>query len=133
MKNLPPELISKAKATKSAQELLELAKANNVDLTETEAKTYWAQLGASGTVSDEELDAVVGGGSCPNNGETYTAGTKVRFTDGTMCPNCRSTFGIVAFNTSMAAGPGGAGNYVKCAHCAATILNFVDESRLEVI
>ena len=133
MNNLTPELIAKAKATKSAQELLELAKANNVDLTETEAKTYWAQLSASGTVSDEELDAVVGGGSCPNNGETYKAGAKVRFTDGTMCPKCRSTFGIVALNTSMAAGPGGAGNFVQCADCATTILNFVDESRLEVI
>ena len=133
MNNLTPELIAKAKATKSAQELLELAKANNVDLTETEAKTYWAQLSASGTVSDEELDAVVGGGSCPNNGETYKVGTKVRFTDGTMCPNCRSAFGIVEFNASMAAGPGGGENYVQCAHCATLILNSVDESRFEVI
>ena len=128
MNNLTPELIAKAKATKSAQELLELAKANNVDLTETEAKTYFAQLNANGAVSDDELDAVAGG--C---GETYKVGTKVRFTDGTMCPNCRSTFGIVEFNASMAAGPGGGGNYVKCANCATLILNYVDESRLEVI
>ena len=69
MKNLTPELIAKAKSAKSVEELLELAKANNVDLTETEAKTYWAQLSANGTVSDEELDAVVGGGSC--QGERY--------------------------------------------------------------
>ena len=128
MKNLTPELIAKAKTAKSAEELLELAKANNVELAETEAKTYFAQLKANGAVSDDELDVVAGG--C---GEMYKAGTKVRFTDGTMCPNCRSTFGIVAFNTSMAAGPGGGGNYVKCAHCATTILDYVDESRLEVI
>ena len=126
MKNLTPELITKAKAAKSAEELFAFAKDNNVELTEAEAKTYFEQLNANGTVSDEELDAVVGGGSCPNNGETYKAGTKVRFTDGTMCPKCRSTFGIVAFNTSK-------GNYVKCAHCAMLILNSVDESRLEVI
>ena len=128
MNNLTPELIAKAKTAESAEKLFEIAKENGVELTAEEAKTYFAQLNANGAVSDDELDVVAGG--C---GETYKVGTKVRFTDGTMCPNCRSTFGIVAFNTSMAAGPGGAGNYVKCAHCAATILNFVDESRLEVI
>ena len=133
MKNLTPELIAKAKTAKNTEELLEIAKANGVELTAEEAKTYFEQLNANGTVSDEELDAVVGGGSCPNNGETYKAGTKVRFTDGTICPKCRSTSGIVAFNTSMAAGPGGAGNFVQCADCATPISNFVDESRLEVI
>ena len=34
MKNLTPELIEKAKNAKSAEELLELAKANNVEITE---------------------------------------------------------------------------------------------------
>ena len=62
MNNLTPGLIAKAKATKSAQELLALAKENNVEMTEEQAKIYFAQLNASGTVSDEELDAVVGGG-----------------------------------------------------------------------
>ena len=128
MKNLTPELIAKAKAAKSADELLALAKENNVEMTEEQAKIYFEQLNANGAVSDDELDVVAGG--C---GETYKAGTKVRFTDGTMCPKCRSTFGIVAFNTSMAIGPGGGGNYVKCAHCATPISNSVDESRLEVI
>ena len=128
MKNLTPELIAKAKTAESAEKLFEIAKENGVELTAEEAKTYFAQLNANGAVSDDELDAVAGG--C---GETYKAGTKVRFTDGTMCPKCRGTFGIVAFNTSMAAGLGGAGNFVQCAHCATLILNFVDESRLEVI
>jgi DNA-directed RNA polymerase subunit RPC12/RpoP len=128
MKNFTPELIAKAKTAKSAEELLELAKVNNVELTETEAKTYFAQLNANGAVSDDELEFIAGG--C---GETYKPGTKVRFTDGTICPKCRSTFGIVEFNTSMAVGPGGGGNYVKCAHCATRILNSVDESILEVI
>ena len=69
MKNFTPELIAKAKAAKSAEELLALAKENNVEMTEEQAKIYFEQLNANGTVSDEELDAVVGGGSCPNNGE----------------------------------------------------------------
>ena len=100
MNNLTPELIAKAKATKSAQELLELAKANNVDLTETEAKTYWAQLSANGTVSDEELDAVVGGGSCPDNGEenTLSGGDRVKIP---RCTGCGSTTGYVAVTTVM--------------------------------
>ena len=130
MKNLTPELIAKAKAAKSAEELFALAKENGVELTAEEAKTYFAQLNANGAVSDDELDAVAGADGC---GETYKAGTKVRFTDGTMCPKCRSTLGIVAFNSGMAIGPGGGENYVKCAHCATLILNSVDESRLEVI
>ena len=128
MKNFTPELIVKAKAAKSAEELFALAKENNVELTEAEAKTYFEQLNANGAVSDDELDVVAGG--C---GETYKAGTKVRFTDGTMCPKCRSAIGIVELNTSMAIGPGGGGNYVKCANCATTILKSVDESILEVI
>jgi type III secretion system FlhB-like substrate exporter len=41
MKNLTPEVIAKAKATKSAEELFALAKANNVELTEEEAKIYF--------------------------------------------------------------------------------------------
>ena len=62
MKNLTSELIAKAKTAKSAEELFELAKANDVELTEEEAKTYFEQLGANGTVSDDELDIVTGGG-----------------------------------------------------------------------
>ena len=122
-------MIAKAKTAESAEKLFEIAKENGVELTAEEAKTYFAQLNANGAVSDEELEFVAAGGC----GETYKAGTKVRFIDGTMCPKCRSTFGIVAFNTSMAIGPGGGGNYVQCAHCATIILNSVDESRLEAI
>ena len=63
MTNLTPELIAKAKAAKSAEELLELAKANTVELTETEAKICFEQLHANGAVSDDELEAVAGGGA----------------------------------------------------------------------
>ena len=102
MKNLTPELIKKAKAAKSAEELLALAKANNVELTEEEAKTYFEQLNANGTVSDEELDAVVGGGSCPDNGEeeenTLSGGDRVKIP---RCTGCGSTTGYVAMPTMM--------------------------------
>ena len=63
MKNLTPEMIEKAKAAKSAEELLELAKANGVEMTADEAKTYFAQLNPkSGELDDDDLDAVAGGG-----------------------------------------------------------------------
>ena len=61
MKNLTPELIEKAKTAKSAEELLELAKANDVEITEDMAKIYFDQLNSSSVLSDEELDAVSGG------------------------------------------------------------------------
>ena len=94
MKNLTPELIAKAKAAKSADELLALAKANNVELTEEEAKTYFEQLNANGAVSDDELGAVAGGGflglSCPSEDEAeekvVKGGTNAR-----TCPHCRAT------------------------------------------
>ena len=72
MKNLTLELIAKVKTVKSAEELLELAKANNVGLTETEAKTYFAQLGANGAVSDDELAAVSGGFNCGDEKDSET-------------------------------------------------------------
>ena len=78
MTNITPELIAKAKVAKSAEELFELAKANNVEMTEEEAKTYFAQLSANATVADEELEAVAGGcgpneGTCPQCGGKTTA------------------------------------------------------------
>ena len=99
MKNLTPELIAKAKAAKSAEELFELAKENNVELTEEEAKTYFEQLNANGAVSDDELEAVAGGGflglSCPSEEdnkameELILRGAEFRFKNGTKCPKCQ--------------------------------------------
>ena len=39
-----------------------LAKENGIELTEEEAQAYFAQLNKSGELSDDELDAVAGGG-----------------------------------------------------------------------
>lgn len=57
------KLLEKAKAAKSVAELLDIAKENNVELSEEQAKTYFAQLSPkNGELSDEELDNVSGGG-----------------------------------------------------------------------
>ena len=91
MKNITPELIAKAKTAKSAEELLALAKENNVELTEEEAKTYFEQLNANGAVSDDELELVAGG--CDLFSEKtrkLNAHAPFRFIDDTRCPICQN-------------------------------------------
>ena len=55
------ELLDKAKAAKSAEELLEMAKAENIEVTAEEAKQAFLKLHQSGELADEELDNVSGG------------------------------------------------------------------------
>ena len=62
--NISKELLEKAKTAKSAEELLAMAKAEKVELTEEEAAKAFAELNKTGELSDEELDNVAGGG-CP--------------------------------------------------------------------
>ena len=74
MKNFNTEMIEKAKAAKSAEELLEIAKANGVEMTADEAATYFAQLNPkSGELEDDELDAVAGGACQSGSGRTVVS------------------------------------------------------------
>ena len=85
MKNLTPEMIEKAKAAKTAEELLELAKANGVDMTADEAKTYFAQLNPkSGELDDDDLDAIAGG-ACARTEQANHAQDAV---SNMPCPRC---------------------------------------------
>ena len=59
--SISKELLEKAKQAKTAEELLELAKAENVELTEEQAAKAFAELNKTGELSDEELDNVAGG------------------------------------------------------------------------
>ena len=56
------KLMEKAKGAKSAEELLALAKENDIGMTEEEAEETFAMLEKSGELSDEELSNVSGGG-----------------------------------------------------------------------
>lgn len=57
------KLIEKAKDVQSVEDLLALAKKENIVLTEEQAKEYFAKLQPPmGELSDDELDAVAGGG-----------------------------------------------------------------------
>ena len=55
------EMIEKAKTAKTAEELLEMAKAENIELTVEQAAKALAELNKAGELSDEELDNVSGG------------------------------------------------------------------------
>ena len=55
------EQLLKAKAAKSAEELLALAKENGMEMTDDEAKKYFSDLHKEGELSDDELDNVSGG------------------------------------------------------------------------
>ena len=89
MTNYTPELIAKARAAKSAEELFELAKANEMEITEEDAKLYFAQLNANGAVADDELDAVAGGGSCPGGDDEEDEGSSSSGTYKFHCPYCQ--------------------------------------------
>ena len=89
MTNYTPELIAKARAAKSAEELFELAKANEMKITEEDAKLYFAQLNANGAVADDELDAVAGGGSCPGGDDEEDEGSSSSGTYKFHCPYCQ--------------------------------------------
>ena len=56
------EMIEKAKTAKNAEELAEMAKAENIELSTEEAEKAFAELHKSGELADEELDNVAGGG-----------------------------------------------------------------------
>ena len=80
------EMIAKAREAKSVEELLELAKASNVELSEEQAKEYFAKLNPTkGELSDDELDDVSGGGC----GESKTK----------YCPNCNSELRMISEGT----------------------------------
>ena len=60
--NITKELLEKAKTAKTAEELLAMAKAENIELSAEQAAKAFAELNKTGELSDEELDNVAGGG-----------------------------------------------------------------------
>lgn len=62
MDKMTPEMIQKARAVMNAQELLELAKANGIELTAEEARSYFEQMNPKSVrLDDEVLEGVSAG------------------------------------------------------------------------
>ena len=59
--NISKELIEKAKTAKTAEELLEMAKEESIEMSAEQAAEYFVTIHASAELSDEELDNVTGG------------------------------------------------------------------------
>ncbi|MGN1100113.1 MAG: hypothetical protein ACI4S9_07175 [Christensenellales bacterium] len=60
--NISKELLEKAKTAKTVEELLALAKAENIEMSAEQAAKAFAEFNKTGELSDEELDNVSGGG-----------------------------------------------------------------------
>ena len=65
---LTQEMMEKSRAAKSADELLEIAKANGVELTADEAKTYFEQI-SSCQLDEDLLEGVAGGWIVPDDNQ----------------------------------------------------------------
>ena len=55
------ELLEKLQAAKSAEELIELAKAEGVEIPADKSGKLWSQLNDIGEISDDEAEAAAGG------------------------------------------------------------------------
>ena len=93
---LTQEIIEKAKAAKSAEELLAIAKENGIDMTADEAATYFSQLNPKyGELDDDDLDNVAGG-ACGKQGIDGVWGKEIKgsadyFAECWVCGKCGST------------------------------------------
>lgn len=82
-------MMAKAKEAKTAAELMELAKAENMELTEEKAQEFFARLHAEGELNDDELDNVSGGG-CAETAPKYKVGDIVALVS-KRCPDCNGS------------------------------------------
>ncbi|MGN1095159.1 MAG: hypothetical protein ACI4QR_02090, partial [Eubacteriales bacterium] len=76
--NISKDFLEKAKEAKTSEELVEIARAEGIELNEQMASEYFEKLNRSGELSDDELDNVSGGcgyesGSTP----LYAVGERV--------------------------------------------------------
>ena len=93
MENFNNELLEKAKQTKSAEELLALAKENKIEMTDEQAAAYYEQLHpTSGEIADDELENVAGGCCC----DSLRNGDRVHLFYG--CPKCGCHFAYLVCN-----------------------------------
>lgn len=72
------EMIAKAKEAGSARELMEMAKAEGIALSEADAEQYFGFLHGSEELSDDELSMVAGGKGSSDPDPKYKVGQRVK-------------------------------------------------------
>ena len=83
------EVLEKARKAESAEALIAMAKENGMNLSEEEAKAYFAQLCKTGELADDELDNVAGG-QC-KNGDKYVV-IATQHCEQWKCEKCQGSF-----------------------------------------
>ena len=115
--NLTPEMLNIAKNAKTAEELMLLAKENNVEATEEEIRAYFEQTHTTGELADDELDSVAGGW-CYNNGRpVITVGEQH---DCFVCKRCGGTladFSVIVFGDIHTCKDTGSDYICNCDNC----------------
>ncbi len=84
------ELILKVKEAKSVEELLAIAKENNIEITKEDAELYMQMSGEGGPLSDDALDKVTGGAAYTLTGG-YLIVTNFHECDRWKCDECGGT------------------------------------------
>ena len=83
--NFTPEQLKKAKAAKTAEELIALAKAEGIEATEEQIRAQFNAMHKEGELADDELENVSGAG-CDGDGDSnepsFKSGDRVRVTYG---------------------------------------------------
>ena len=83
--NFTPEQLKKAKAAKTAEELITLAKAEGIEATEEQIKAQFDAMHKEGELADDELENVSGAGcdgDDDSNEPSFKSGDRVRVTAG---------------------------------------------------
>ena len=91
------ELMEKARQAKSPEELLALARENDIQIPEERAKALFETLSSSAELADEELDNVAGGcrtetRNCPHCGSDNTFPIPDDWGGGRHCNSCGEDF-----------------------------------------
>lgn len=79
---LNKELVEKAEQAKSVDEIKEIAKKNNLEISDKEAQITFDRFNSKGEMSEEELDNVTGGQCVPPSSgisPEYKVGDEVRY------------------------------------------------------
>ncbi len=106
-------MMIKAKEAKSVTELMELAKSENIELTEEKAQEFFTRLHAEGELSDNELDDVAGGG-CTETGPKYKIGDIVTVVS-KRCPDCNGSVFKITYEVKDRTRLND--YWVECVHC----------------